>query len=142
VIWRTGSGRLTRRAAKASSDTGKAGDADEAAGKASKRRGALILSYECCDCGLRHIGHADRSQIAARRRPERPKAVETPCGECVDIPCVECGKVLTPHRLRDFRQCGSTTMTCSKDCTNARNRRARERKQSEKRPERWLLGPA
>jgi hypothetical protein len=77
--------------------------ADEAAMKATAKAGQLIVSYQCYECGLWHIGHADLSQVLVRMRPEHPK-------------CVICERPIETSRLRKARRLGTRITTCSKPC--------------------------
>ncbi len=76
--------------------------ADAAAQRASERSGELIISYECYDCGRWHIGHADASQIAARK-PVKPL-------------CVICQRPIPEQRRQQARRSGNLTTTCSQPC--------------------------
>ena len=87
--------------------------ADEAAEKASKKLGALILSYECCDCGLWHIGHADSSQEKAHRPVEQ-------------LFCVACGEFISKRRHTQLVQGKVTVWTCGPRCTKRNSRRGRQ----------------
>jgi RNase P subunit RPR2 len=86
--------------------------ADELALKASMKLGKLVISYECCDCGQWHIGHADKTQITAHRPLDR-------------MFCVECSEILPEQRLLTLRVGRSSTMTCSPACTKKRNQRTK-----------------
>ena len=87
--------------------------ADRLAKEASQKTGELIISYQCFDCGLWHIGHADESQ----------RRVRVPLDQAL---CIVCGTVIPEARLRKAKRYGTTTRTCKPGCTHqlARKRRA------------------
>lgn len=90
-----------------------AGVADKLAQRASEKSGELIISYECFDCGMWHIGHADESQIAAHIPP--------------DPTCVYCHKPIPEDRLAKAKRQGIKITTCSKRCTKILETRRAER---------------
>ncbi len=114
-----------------------ASQADEDAQKASKKLGALILSYECCDCGLWHIGHADKSQIATRWQAIKLRVVEVPCQENVPRPvdrefCARCGKFIPEDRYQELLISGGDVWTCSSLCARRRKSSNRQRLRRER----------
>jgi predicted RNA-binding Zn-ribbon protein involved in translation (DUF1610 family) len=94
----------------------KASKADSAAMKASLRTGELIVSYQCCDCGRWHIGHAEEAQVLARRTP-------------VDPLCIICGKPISKSRRR---RAGASTQVCSSQCAKRKRRRAYQQRKKKK----------
>ncbi len=77
----------------------------------STRAGALIIAYECPDCGYFHIGHADLSQRLARE---------------VRIPrCRVCENPIPPHRMLWVKPRETPPHYCSKACKK-RARKLRE----------------
>ena len=86
--------------------------ADRLAKEASQKTGELIISYQCYDCGLWHLGHADESQIRVR----------VPLDEAL---CVVCGAIIPEARLRKAKRYGTTTRTCKPGCANRLKRRRR-----------------
>ena len=114
-----------------------ASQADEDAEKASKKLGALILSYECCDCGLWHIGHADQSQIAARWQANEPRVVKILCQEMAQRPvecefCGRCGKFIPEDRYQELLISGGDVWTCSPLCARRRKSSNKQRRRGER----------
>lgn len=93
--------------------------ADEAALKASLKTGELIISYQCYDCGRWHIGHADETQLLARRQAVNPL-------------CIICGKEISKRRRR---RAGASTQVCSSEC----GKKKRNREYKKRRAARQLL---
>lgn len=77
--------------------------ADRAAMRISARLGELIISYQCCDCGRWHVGHADSGQKQIRMRSITPR-------------CVICGAPIPQRRLVQARRSGTLIHTFSKQC--------------------------
>jgi hypothetical protein len=93
--------------------------ADRLAKEASQKTGELIISYQCYDCGLWHLGHADQSQIWAR----------VPLDQAM---CVVCGAVIPEARLRKAKHYGTTTRTCKPGCAHQLKRRRRAEREAAK----------
>ncbi len=88
--------------------------ADEMAEKASRKTGELIISYQCYDCGRWHIGHADKSQLAARSLlPGEPLPL-----------CAICDRVIPQYRYTS--RSPITATTCSKHCATELGRRKKQ----------------
>jgi hypothetical protein len=86
--------------------------ADEMAEKASRKTGELIISYKCYDCGRWHIGHADKTQLAARNlKPGEPLPF-----------CTICDRLIPKHRHTSR----SPVTTCSKHCATELGRRKKQ----------------
>jgi hypothetical protein len=77
--------------------------ADELAMKATAKAGQLIVSYQCYECGLWHIGHADLSDILAHRPRGKQK-------------CEVCKRLIAGSRMGKARRLGIRITTCSKAC--------------------------
>lgn len=110
--------------------------AQKAARLASQRTGHLIIAYECIDCGLYHIGHADRSQIIVRqerplKEPGPPKTIVLPTS------CPQCGGPIPEQRRTAAERTGSSTVYCSRKCQGKGSRKARHARRAEVRKE-WL----
>ena len=92
--------------------------AESRAESASGRAGALIIAYECPDCGRFHIGHADLSQRLAREVH-------------VDRGCLRCGSPIHEALRQKAKQWGSPSLYCSALCRReaAQERRTQQRKQ-------------
>jgi hypothetical protein len=94
----------------------RASRADIAAQKMTHKKKDLFVSYQCCDCGLWHIGHADQSQLQARVPASMPR-------------CEICRKKIPEERLTKSIISDSPTRTCSNGCaTEAHRRRKLQRK--------------
>jgi len=91
--------------------------ADEAAMKASLKTGELIISYQCYDCERWHIGHADETQVLARRQALNPL-------------CIICGKEISEIRRTRARSSGNTTDVCSSHCAHQKKRRAKQERRA------------
>ena len=83
--------------------------ADKLAAKASNKLGELVISYECCDCGWWHIGHADPTQQKTHRPIEQ-------------MFCGTCKKFIPEQRWKVLHDSGATNFTCSKQCSKRLSR--------------------
>ncbi len=79
--------------------------ADRMAERASRRTGALIISYKCFDCGSWHIGHADQVQLAVRNMTSAWLTF-----------CSMCGRLIPADVLAKAEQEDRTITTCSRRC--------------------------
>lgn len=95
-----------------------AAQADALAEKASKKTGGLIISYQCFECGGWHIGHADKSQIAARKLSQNTR-------------CLNCGERILIARLDWAKRSGTKTNACSQACALALKKARREQRKAE-----------
>src|SRR5207302_8076086 len=77
--------------------------ADKLAQRATRKAGQLVISYQCYECGMWHIGHADVAEVLARLSPGRPI-------------CEICGRIIEVTRLDKARRNGTRIPTCSKRC--------------------------
>ena len=94
--------------------------AERLAERASLKKGELIITYQCIDCGSFHIGHADLSQRLAR-------------APHVDLPCQHCGATI-PDSRNERRRFQSRALYCSDRCQKvAADRRRVSRKHAAER---------
>jgi hypothetical protein len=84
-----------------------------AADRASRRTGELIITYDCPDCGCRHIGHADRTQLVLRDNLTAPI-------------CRQCARPIPIPRQRRSTLGGNDCLYCSEACRRAYNKAFRE----------------
>jgi hypothetical protein len=88
-------------------------EAEVFASRASARSGALIIAYECPDCGRFHIGHADRAQLIVR-------------GERCAPSCKQCCEPIPLEKRETAALNGSDILYCSDAC----KRKARKKRRS------------
>ena len=77
--------------------------AERNAEQASARAGALVIAYQCLDCGSFHIGHADLAQRLAREAH-------------VNRGCLECGAPIHEAKRQQARRWASPILYCSAAC--------------------------
>jgi len=118
--------------------------ATKAAEGRSKATGDLIISYQCPDCTFFHIGHADRSQILARRSSsdnrqpsnildlpfealarEELAAKGGPDAQTSTALCLVCDYAISDARVEIAKRSGNVARYCSSRC--ARIAKARRR---------------
>lgn len=92
--------------------------ADSAAMRMSAKTGDLLVSYQCCDCGRWHVGHADWAQIRLRIQSAPPR-------------CVVCGTLISKERLAQAQRSRTPIHACSKLCRGLyKTSRQRERRRA------------
>lgn len=92
--------------------------ADRAAMRMSAKTGDLLISYQCCDCGRWHVGHADSAQIRLRIQSAPPR-------------CVVCGTLIPKERIAQAHRSRTPIFACSKLCRSLyKTSRQRERQRA------------
>ena len=83
--------------------------AEKVAQRDSEHTGELIVAYKCYDCARFHVGHADFSQLIARKEQEA-RRVELPTS------CPRCGGPITEERRIAAVESGNSNVYCSSKC--------------------------